>query len=220
MSAQGIVRRGMTKAAFCGLAIALAGPALGWPLLECFVSGKLGIASVRAEDTEAGTDAGAGKATDIQAAEGQLTLSVPGDWARKQPTVNMIEHEYAAPAAEAGQADGRLTMMLAGGSLDANIQRWVGQFSAGKDGKKPEAKRESLKAGEQKVEWVDIEGTYQDRRGPLAPAVARDNYRMLGAIVETKGGGLFFLKFYGPKATMDKHAAAFRAMVEGIRTAP
>jgi hypothetical protein len=206
-------RRGVGKASILGLAIALGWQVLGGPVLNWFCPALVADAGLRAEDA-------AGKASEIRAAEGQLTLTVPGEWVRKQPTVNMIEHEYAAPTAEAGQADGRLTMMLAGGSLDANIERWVGQFSAGKGGNKPVAKRESLKAGEQKVEWVDIEGTYQDRRGPLAPAVARDNYRMLGAIVETKGGGLFFLKFYGPKATMDKHEAAFRSMVEGIRSAP
>lgn len=156
----------------------------------------------------------------VKAADGKLTVSVPADWVRKQPSVNMIEHEYAAPSVKQGEADGRLTMMMAGGSIDANIQRWVDQFAAPAGKPKPVPKRETLKVGDLAAQWVDIEGSYQDRRGPLAPAVTRDNYRMLGAIVEIKEGGLFFLKFYGPKTTMDHHAEAFRKMVEAIQPSP
>lgn len=154
----------------------------------------------------------------IEAAEGRLSIPVVAAWASKKPAITMIEHEYAASASDKNSADGRLTMMMAGGSVDANVDRWLGQFSKGPDGQPPQVKRETLQVNGQAVELVDVEGTYQDRRGPGAPAVARDNYRMLGAIVSVKGGGLYFLKFYGPKATMAEHADGFRAMVEGIQS--
>lgn len=153
----------------------------------------------------------------VEGAEGRLSVPVVSSWTSKKPAITMIEHEYAAASSDKDSPDARLTMMMAGGSVDANVDRWLGQFSKGPDGQSPKVKRESLQVNGQTVELVDVEGTYQDRRGPAAPAVARDNYRMLGAIVSIKGGGLYFLKFYGPKATMAEHADGFRAMVEGIQ---
>ncbi len=41
----------------------------------------------------------------------------------------IVEHEFAIPAAEGDKADGRFTIMAAGGSVDANIDRWYAQFS-------------------------------------------------------------------------------------------
>jgi hypothetical protein len=38
---------------------------------------------------------------------------------------------------------------------------------------------------------------------------------MLAAIVEGPDGN-YFLKFYGPAATVEKHADGFRKMVEGM----
>lgn len=153
----------------------------------------------------------------IEGAEGKLSIPVPGAWQSKEPASNIIEHEFAAKPAEKDAVEGRLTMMMAGGSVDANVDRWLGQFSKGADGQAPKVKRETLKVNGQEVVWVDVAGTYQDRRGPFGPAVARENYRMLGAIVSMKGGGLYFLKFYGPSTTMSEHEAGFRQMVEGIR---
>src|SRR5450432_3402808 len=41
----------------------------------------------------------------------------------------MVEHEFAIPASKGDSADGRLTVMAAGGGIDANIDRWYGQFT-------------------------------------------------------------------------------------------
>ena len=76
------------------------------------------------------------------------------------------------------------------------------------------------------VTIVDIPGTYLDQPGgPFAggPTVKRPGYRMLAAIVETPKGadgqssnGNYFLKFYGPAATVERHAAGFQKMIEGM----
>jgi hypothetical protein len=39
---------------------------------------------------------------------------------------------------------------------------------------------------------------------------------MLAAIVETPGEGNYYVKFYGPAATVERHAAGFQKMVEGM----
>ena len=39
---------------------------------------------------------------------------------------------------------------------------------------------------------------------------------MLAAIVETPAAGNYFLKFYGPAATVGKHTDGFQKMIEGM----
>jgi len=151
----------------------------------------------------------------VDGAGGSLKFSIPAGWTQKQPTVRIIEHEFAAPAADGDEAAGRLTMMQAGGSVKQNVDRWKGQFQT--SGNAPQFKSEQVKVAGQTVHVIDITGTYLDRRGPFGPATPRDNYRMLGAIVESPERGLYFLKFYGPKDTIAKHADAFHAMVKGMK---
>ena len=45
----------------------------------------------------------------------------------------------------------------------------------------------------------------------------RENYRMLAAIVQTKDSGNYFLKFYGPKATVTENEKAFRDVVDSLQ---
>jgi hypothetical protein len=140
-----------------------------------------------------------------------LVMTAPESWQRRQPRIAMIEAEFAAPAAEGDQTDGRMTMMTAGGSVEDNIERWKGQFAdAG------EAKIEKLNAGGTEVTIVDLAGTYKDQPGPFAPAVERPDYRMLAAIIPTDAGN-YFVKFYGPKKTIGDNADGFRAMIESLR---
>ena len=53
--------------------------------------------------------------------------------------------------------------------------------------------------------------------GPAAPAVERPKYRMLGAIIPTKGTGTYFIKVYGPERTMAENEKAFLAMIESLK---
>jgi len=115
---------------------------------------------------------------------------------------------------------GRMTVMGAGGGVQANVDRWYGQFTQ-PDGSatKDKASTKTLKLAGSTVTLVDVSGTYKDSPGgPFAggKTVDRPGYRMLAAIVETPASQSYFLKFYGPAATVAKHADGFRAMVEGI----
>jgi hypothetical protein len=149
---------------------------------------------------------------EMAVADGKLTLIMPDSWKKKQPKVNIIEHECEIPAAGDDKNAGRMTIMGAGGSVDDNIKRWVGQFE---NPTKNETKELTI-AG-QKVHYVDLAGTFKDQPGPFAPAVKRENYRMLGAIIVTEKSGQYFAKFYGPKATVDANEDAFKKMIDGIK---
>jgi hypothetical protein len=153
----------------------------------------------------------------VTLAEGKLTLTAPANWKKQQPSVRIIEAEFAIPAADGDKNDGRLTIMAAGGTVEANIERWVGQFSQ-PDGKntKDITKSEKTTVDGQEVNLVDISGPYKDQRGPFAPAQTYEDYRMLAAIVSTKDSGRYFIKLYGPRKTIGANEDAFRKMVESL----
>jgi hypothetical protein len=133
----------------------------------------------------------------------------------KQPKINFIQYEFDVPSKEEGAPAGRFTISQAGGSVEANLGRWIDGFEA----KGREHKKEELKAGGQSVHLVDIVGTYKDQAGgPFAggAVVRREDYRMLGAIIVTEKEGQHFLKFYGPRATIDANAEKFQKMLKGL----
>ena len=153
-------------------------------------------------------------------AEEGFSLAAPEGWKRVQPKSSIVETEFAIPSEGDGLQPGRMTVMGAGGSVQANVDRWYGQF-AQPDGSdtKSKATAKKVKLAGCDVTIVDINGTYKDApAGPFAggKAVDRPDYRMLAAIVETPDRGNYFLKFYGPGKTVAKHADGFRAMVEGL----
>jgi hypothetical protein len=152
-------------------------------------------------------------------ADGTLSLEAPEGWERVQPKSAMIETEFSIPPVK-GSGPGRMTVMGAGGSVEANVDRWYGQFSQ-PDGSatKDKATMKKVKIAGSSVTLVDVSGTYKDMPGgPFAggKAIERPGYRMLAAIVETSGAGNYFLKFYGPAATVEGGAAGFHRMIEGM----
>lgn len=154
----------------------------------------------------------------VTLADGKIQLQAPGNWTKKKPRTNIVEAEFEAAAAEGDEIAGRMTIMGAGGAIEDNIKRWEGQFKAANGGE-VKAKTEKLEIAGQAVHWVDLAGTYADSPGgPFAggKTVQREKYRMLGAIVQTKKSGNYFLKFYGPEKTITENEKAFRAMVDSL----
>ncbi|HWB82881.1 MAG TPA: hypothetical protein VG675_01990 [Bryobacteraceae bacterium] len=84
-----------------------------------------------------------------------------------------------------------------GGSIEANLARWKGQFRNPKGGQ-PEAQVRRRSVHGLPVTTIDISGLYSGMGGPMAaPAPAKPDYRLLGAIIQGPGGNLF-VKFAGP----------------------
>ncbi len=155
----------------------------------------------------------------IKLADGKLQLTAPGNWVRKKPSNNIIDAEFAIPASEDDPRDGRAVVAGGGGGVEANINRWIGQFTQ-PDGSqtKNQAETKQMEVAEAKVHLVDVMGTFKDTggQGPNAPAVERENYRMLGVIVETPKLGIYFLRFYGPQRTVADNEKAFMKMIQGM----
>jgi hypothetical protein len=161
----------------------------------------------------------------IELAEGKLLLTSPESWKRKEPKFKMIEHEFAVPASKGDEEDGRVTVMGAGGDIDANVQRWINQFDQpdGSETKNliPEAKRKE-KIGDLEIQRVDLTGNYRDMRpfDPTAKPVVKEKYRMLAAIIVAPKLGSYFFKFYGPRQTVTDHAEEFWKMIDGVQKKP
>jgi hypothetical protein len=161
-------------------------------------------------------------ADDVRAftiANGAFSLEAPAGWKQVPPKSGIVETEFAVPS-DGDAAPGRMTVMGAGGSVQANVDRWYGQFTqADGSATKDKATTKTLKLAGCTVTLVDVAGVFKDMPGgPFAggQAVDRPDYRMLAAIVETPEKGSYFLKFTGPGATVAKHADGFRKMVEGL----
>ena len=150
----------------------------------------------------------------IVIADGKLQLTAPKPWTRKEPQTSIVEHEFAIPPVEGDEQGGRMTVMGALGSIDANIDRWKGQFSQPGGEDKSRIKKKQVAGLD--VHLVDISGTFKDMRGPFAPATERPNYRMLAAIIETKNAGNYFVKFYGPEKMVAKNEKAFHELIESL----
>jgi hypothetical protein len=184
-----------------------------------FASGLLSVFAFTCWGLVTSTASGQ-EASKFSVAEGKLEFKAPSTWTKKMPKSRIIDVEYEAPAAKGDETPGRFTVMGAGGTIEANVDRWIGQFDQPDGGNtKDKAKIEKLKVSGQDVHWVDLSGTYKDSPGPFAGGkpVMRENYRMLAAIIQTKKDGNYFLKLYGPKATMAENEKAFRELVDSMQ---
>jgi hypothetical protein len=169
-------------------------------VLSTMLAVLLSTSTTRAEDAEPKT-----------VSVGGVAFTVPATFEEKQPSVRIIHSEFAAPAAEGDASDGRFTVTVAGGSVEANIERWAGQFAGS-----PEPKVEKKTVGGVEVHVVDISGTFMDRRGPFAPAMELKDHRMLGAVL-VNGNSQTFIKFTGPKATIEKWKPAFDEIIASVK---
>ncbi|MEZ6089406.1 MAG: hypothetical protein R3C05_15525 [Pirellulaceae bacterium] len=160
------------------------------------------------------------RAEQVEAFGGAIKLETPKTWKSVQPRSRIVEKEYAL-SKEGVEADGRLTMMAASGSIEANIDRWIGQFVAADGGSvKKNAKVEKMNVGDNEIHFVELEGTFKESMGggPFAPGkvVMRDDYQMLGAII-VNDGRQFFIKLTGPKEIVSENKEAFKSMLKGVK---
>jgi hypothetical protein len=182
-------------------------------LVAFAVAGGL-VASGCNKKTEGGSAAGAaslGTATNMVAGVKWFT---PKHWVVQGPR-EMRVATYTAPAAEGDTEPGECAVFHfgndAGGSVDANIDRWVGQFEA--SGIPARSEKE---VGGMKVTLVQIAGAYLAPSGPMMQSTGKkENYRLLGAIVQGPQGSVFF-KFTGPAKTITAAEGDFNAMVASL----
>lgn len=138
-----------------------------------------------------------------------VAWKVPGEWTTVPNTSSMRLATYHVPAAKGDPDETDVTVVRAGGTTDANIDRWVRQFDeAGKD------ERTVKTVGAFKITIVEVSGTYLGMMAS-ADAPARKGWSLLGAVVETSTSPYFF-KLTGPTASVKAARGAFMALLDSV----
>lgn len=151
-----------------------------------------------------------------------VQYQAPDGWIKVQPSSSMRQAQFRLPRAEGDSEDGEMVAFYfgpnQGGSVEANVSRWIGQFSKS-DGSPvgDQAQVEKRQVNGNSVTVVDVSGTYTGSSGPMMQGgPAKPDFRMLAAIIETSQGPWFF-KLTGPKRTIDKWEASFDEFVNSLR---
>ena len=140
-----------------------------------------------------------------------LKWSAPAGWVSKGSAPFRVVTYTVAPETEcivyffgAGQ----------GGSVEANLARWQGQFSQG--GKPAQSKVDKRAIHGIPVTTVDLTGTYagtggqaKEGQGPQA------GYRMMAAVA-TGSGGNIFIRFIGPEKAVGANAAKYEQLLASL----
>lgn len=128
---------------------------------------------------------------------------------------------YTVPAAKGDRDSGECGVFYfgqgQGGSVEANLDRWIGQFAQA-DGQpsKSVAKIDHRVIKGLKITTVDLSGTYNGMGGPMQPVgKPAPGYRLLGAIVEGPEGLVFF-KFTGPAKTVAQNQPLFEKILASL----
>lgn len=146
----------------------------------------------------------------------ELQFTVPEGWIEEAPTSSMRHSQYRLPG---DSGDAELAMFTGiGGSVQQNIDRWIGQFKA-PDGSPAgdSAKIEKREVGGFQVTFLDVAGTFVSSMGPMGGSSGPlEDYKMIAAVIETPGSP-WFLKLTGPRATVEKWDASFHEFVSSVR---
>jgi hypothetical protein len=163
------------------------------------------------------SSAGAGNAETVSG----LSWQAPASW-KSQPQRPMRAATYAIPAAPGDSEGGECVVYYfgpgQGGGVEANVERWIGQFEAPGGGSAADlAKRSERTVNGLEVTLLDLSGTYLFKPFPMAPqATKKPAYRMLAAIVQGKDAPVFF-KLTAPAKTAAQTEADFNKMIESLR---
>jgi hypothetical protein len=147
---------------------------------------------------------------------GPLRWEAPKGWRAVKPSSNMRLAEYLLPAQSGGEPATMTVFYFGkggGGSIQDNIDRWVGQFET-LDG---EADQSERTANGLDVHLVDASGTF-NAGAMMGGGQAKSDWRLLGAIAETQAGNFFF-KVTGPSKTVEAHAAGFESFISSLKAA-
>jgi len=151
---------------------------------------------------------------------GTLTFTAPAAWKARPASSSMRVAEFVVPKAPPDPEDAELVVYFfggGGGSVEANIQRWVGQFQQPSGAAAKDGGRATFNVGNLKVTTVDVSGTYvAELRPGAAERHNKPNFRMRAAVVETPRGP-YFVKFTGPAGTVKQASAAFDQFLKSLR---
>jgi hypothetical protein len=167
-------------------------------------SGAPGDSSGGAPDLTSGGQSGG---------SGAVKWTRPSRW-KEGPPKPMRSATYMIPAAAGdGEEAECAVFMNIGGGVQANIERWVGQFE--KTDGAPTQKRDTING--LIVTTVDVSGTFKGGGAMMGQTSGpKSSYRLLGAIAQGPEGEVYF-KLTGPAKTIAAAQGEFRAMLQSLK---
>ena len=174
----------------------------------------VGLFGCTKKQSEQAAPSGGAELGSVNGSASGVRWSVPKRWT-PQGERQMRVATYSVPAAEGDSEPGECAVFYfgndQGGSVDANIDRWVGQFE--NPGIPARATKE---VNGLKTTLVQVSGIYLAPGGPMMQSQGKkSNYRLFGAIVQAPQGAVFF-KLTGPEKTIGAAEAEFNAMIGSL----
>ncbi|HVP14266.1 MAG TPA: hypothetical protein VMS88_01905 [Terriglobales bacterium] len=144
-----------------------------------------------------------------------LRWDVPAPWTVAGPRPMRVATYMIAPAARDSEGAECAVYYFGanqGGSVDANVQRWIAQFQPATG-----SRRSTRRVNGLEVSLLDVKGAYTAPSGPMMQSQGtKPGWRMRCAIVAGPGGPLFF-KLTGPEKTMAAASPGFDKLVGSLR---
>ncbi|MBT8486746.1 MAG: hypothetical protein HKO59_17950 [Phycisphaerales bacterium] len=148
-----------------------------------------------------------------------LEFQTPVAWTTRTPSSSMRVAEFLVPA---GAAEVPLVVYYFGpdsaGSLEANIERWLGQIEPeGGQSARAVASLDRVERNGLVVHHVDVAGTYvAETRPGSGEFLNQPNQRLLAAIVETDAGP-YYVKVVGAQEAVARLEPSYRAFLGSMR---
>ena len=143
---------------------------------------------------------------------GGISFEGPKGWQSQKPSSSMRKAQFAIKGTDGKSAEVVFFHFGPGaaGGVQANVQRWLGQFKEPTDMLKAKISDETVDGV--KVSYVTAEGTFM--KGPPfgGNKVPVPNSGLLGAIIGGKKGAVF-IKTTGPKAIVKRAEKDLKVMV-------
>ena len=162
-----------------------------------------------AKETKTGIN---NSATSSSTRIGNLLANVPDSWMGIRPSSSLRLMEFRL-----GLVTDDATLAIfknIGGSIDDNLERWSGQFGYLLSDSEVNIRTENING--MQVSIISIIGTYTNRMAFSKPTQPKPNYRLLGAIVDTRDG-LYYFKLTGPNTVITGKIEEFTRFIKSLR---
>lgn len=144
-----------------------------------------------------------------------LRAPIPASWQEQQPQSAMHHTSFRVPGEDGGD-DAQIVVFFfgagQGGPIDANIQRWEGQFRS-PEGGSVESDVQRFEVDGMPIALVELQGEYM----AMGDRWYTEDQHFLAAIVDAPGDRRIFIRFVGDRATVQAHRESFLAMIDGLK---
>jgi hypothetical protein len=191
-----------------------------WMIWKCVV--LMVVTGVLAGCSEAREGAGSAAIKPVAAHDSSspLKFTAPAEWTAETPSSAMRKAQYSLARVEGDPEDAKMVVFFfegQGGSVQANIDRWIGQFTKADGSPATDVARVSKNESHGiPLTIVDVSGTYKESMGPMNAGTPKSTFRMLAAVAET-GSGPWFFKLTGPAKTVAKWEPSFHTFLGTIQ---